>query len=427
MYPWGFSRKITPDHDAFVALADSCVLYNGYDARLAAELYLVSGDTDDWFYGEQELKNKIYAFTPEVGNEAESVGGWTGFFPDTAYIEKQVTENQGPMYYLAYAAGEEPILFAQGPEDTLESGASFNVSARIEQPIPLGDPAQLDEASVYVHYNTTGIAPFESQRLAPDPAQPDIYSGDIAVNGTGVDVYYYVSASDTRGRIGHAPRYAPHALYKFHVTEALPLLTASPDTLVFTLNKGAIVEDSLALLNHTDVAHNFTIEDAEFSAAVVRVDPHQGTIDANDSVRIALSVEGIQAGLDTAALSFSFHNPEHASLHVPLIITVNPASDLDPYISSSPVFILHQNFPNPFNASTAIRYQLSDISDVNLSIVNLSGQLVRSLVNETQPPGDYTARWDGLDDGGNLVSSGLYLYRIVTGSETLTRKLMMMK
>ena len=211
LYPWGFARRITPDHDVFVALADSCVHYNGYDARLAAELYVVSGDTDDWFYGEQELKNKIYAFTPEVGNEAESVGGWTGFFPDTAYIEKQIAENQGPMYYLAYAAGEEPILFAQGPEDTLESGASFNVSAGIEDPIPLSDPAQLDEASVYVYYNTTGIAPFESQRLDPDPAQPDLFSGDIPVNGTGVDVYYYVSASDTEGRIGHAPRYAPHA------------------------------------------------------------------------------------------------------------------------------------------------------------------------------------------------------------------------
>ncbi|MBN1347823.1 zinc carboxypeptidase [candidate division KSB1 bacterium] len=123
LYPWGFTSAHTPDHQIFVALADCCVAYNDYEPDTGYGLYPVSGDTDDWFYGEQEVKNKIYAFTPEVGSgrEGHPLAMGYGFHPDTSYIEKQISENLGPQLYMAYAAGEEPIIVSSPLADTENS------------------------------------------------------------------------------------------------------------------------------------------------------------------------------------------------------------------------------------------------------------------------------------------------------------------
>ena len=77
------------------------------------------------------------------------------------------------------------------------------------------------------------------------------------------------------------------------------------------------------------------------------------------------------------------------------------------------VYELQQNYPNPFNPSTAIRYALPFISDVTVEIFNVLGQRVRLLLSENQAPGYYETRWDGRNDIGNAVSSGVYVYRMV--------------
>lgn len=73
---------------------------------------------------------------------------------------------------------------------------------------------------------------------------------------------------------------------------------------------------------------------------------------------------------------------------------------------------LEQNYPNPFNPATSIRYQLSKRSDVFLEIVDLLGQRVKTLVNVTQLTGSYTVVWDGRNDVGLTVASGVYVYRL---------------
>lgn len=80
-------------------------------------------------------------------------------------------------------------------------------------------------------------------------------------------------------------------------------------------------------------------------------------------------------------------------------------------------FTLHQNYPNPFNPSTEIRYELPDNSQVTLNIFNLVGQKVRTLVEETQSPGYYNILWDGKNDVGEQVTSGVYLYKIIATTE----------
>ena len=88
---------------------------------------------------------------------------------------------------------------------------------------------------------------------------------------------------------------------------------------------------------------------------------------------------------------------------------------------------LYQNYPNPFNPGTRIHYSLKRHENVILKIFNISGQLVRTLVDQKQFPGEYIIDWDGRDDRGYLVSNGVYLYRIQVGDCLQTRKMILEK
>ena len=91
------------------------------------------------------------------------------------------------------------------------------------------------------------------------------------------------------------------------------------------------------------------------------------------------------------------------------------------------VFALSQNIPNPFNPTTEISYALPNASSVRLEVLNVLGQVVRTLVDEFQTAGNHQAVWDGRDDNYQEVSSGVYFYRIAAGEYAETRKMVLMK
>ena len=84
---------------------------------------------------------------------------------------------------------------------------------------------------------------------------------------------------------------------------------------------------------------------------------------------------------------------------------------------------LQQNYPNPFNRGTQIGFFLPRAGDVSLSIFNLTGQRVSTLVEGRQEAGPHTVTWDGRGAQGAPLASGVYLYRLVTGGRVQTRKL----
>lgn len=90
-------------------------------------------------------------------------------------------------------------------------------------------------------------------------------------------------------------------------------------------------------------------------------------------------------------------------------------------------FDLRQNYPNPFNPETRIEYQLPSEAAVELGIYNLSGRLIRALVSESQSAGFYTVVWNGRDDGGQAVGSGVYLMRLKVGDYTSTRRITLLR
>ena len=90
-------------------------------------------------------------------------------------------------------------------------------------------------------------------------------------------------------------------------------------------------------------------------------------------------------------------------------------------------FELYQNYPNPFNPTTTISYFLSNATEVVLKIYNILGQEIRHLLNEHQTPGHKSMTWDGKDDRGNRVSSGVYIYRLQTGGNIQSKKMLLLK
>jgi len=88
---------------------------------------------------------------------------------------------------------------------------------------------------------------------------------------------------------------------------------------------------------------------------------------------------------------------------------------------------LHQNYPNPFNPSTAISYFLPVDTHVSLSIYDIGGHLIRTLVDGHEPAGTNSIRWDGRNNRGSGVCSGVYYYRLIADRKALTRKLVLMR
>ena len=90
-------------------------------------------------------------------------------------------------------------------------------------------------------------------------------------------------------------------------------------------------------------------------------------------------------------------------------------------------FDLEHNYPNPFNPQTTIRYTLEYQADVSLSVYNLLGQKVATLVDEVRPAGEYETVWNGTDDNGQPVASGIYFYRLKAGDYEDSKKMVLMK
>ena len=90
-------------------------------------------------------------------------------------------------------------------------------------------------------------------------------------------------------------------------------------------------------------------------------------------------------------------------------------------------FALSQNYPNPFNPTTSIKYQLANNANVKLVVYNMLGQVVKTLVSQEQEAGYYTIQWNGTNDFGGKVSSGIYIYRIIAGNYISTIKMNLLK
>jgi hypothetical protein len=151
---------------------------------------------------------------------------------------------------------------------------------------------------------------------------------------------------------------------------------------------------------------------------------------ANGTLRIALVGTSELKDGDVAVVNLSLKNKE-AKFEVNGNVTLN--EDIAKTLAGSTVklipsqFALSQNYPNPFNPTTNMKYQLAADTKVSLVVYDMLGQKVASVVDGVQEAGYYTVQWNGTNDFGQRVSSGVYLYRLIAGDFVKTMKMNLLK
>ncbi len=131
------------------------------------------------------------------------------------------------------------------------------------------------------------------------------------------------------------------------------------------------------------------------------------------------TISGMPMAVGLSEVVYTVTDANGASRSVPFTVSV--------VLPPQPVvFSLADNYPNPFNPQTTIQYALPQAADVMLTVYNVVGQPVRTLVAEHQAAGRYAVEWDATNDSGHSVSSGMYFYRLQAGGDFLDIKKMLL-
>ena len=203
----------------------------------------------------------------------------------------------------------------------------------------------------------------------------------------------------------------------------------APDGLVYAQeilpNEGYIVEFKIP----------FTAMNAQFGPAGSQFTPVSGML-----LPLKIDINDNDPAVEDPGRSMQLHwgGPSNFSdwmraeaWFAPVILTDTPLPPItsveSPEVPVARTFSLSQNYPNPFNPGTTLNYQLPHTSDVTIVVYDLLGKEIRTLVNEKKPAGSYTAKWDGANDAGHQVASGIYFCKMITSDFTKIQKMTLLK
>lgn len=330
---------------------------------------------------------------------------------------------KGPTPYLVMA---DDIVKDGAPHTyqwTLHTNADNTVSVDSNLVTILGQRSALDVCFVTPPL-TFGVAPYSHG--GPDPATQRLSASLYAVEPR------FFTALVPRDSAGLAPVYAPV------VGPDLSRLTlewgTSTDEIAFNpgralVSEGGLETDGVLALVRSDtvgvcqyaLAEGSTLRHA--SLALVSLTGGAGSV----------VLDGRTLYLSSEDLDFACYGPSVASVlgpSGPVTFFVN-----GDYVSAVPTdtepvpvaVILSQNFPNPFNPCTTLRFEVRQASHVRVQIFDPSGRLVRTLLNTVRSPGWWSVLWDGTDTNGIRQASGTYMARFETSYGTATRKLTLLR
>ena len=181
---------------------------------------------------------------------------------------------------------------------------------------------------------------------------------------------------------------------------------------------GSLLEYSIAEL---DV-------DAPFGGAIgwVGLDQYAGAVPYGESDTRVLTFDtaGLADGVYHAELRVASNAPP-GMIVVPIVLTIS--SDATAAGEVPAALALGQNYPNPFNPKTAIGFSLSQAGDVRLEVFDAAGRSVRLLQDGAMGSGLHTVNWDGTNEAGSALGTGVYFYRLDAEGERMTRKMLLLK
>nr|HPM03263.1 T9SS type A sorting domain-containing protein [Candidatus Cloacimonadota bacterium] len=211
--------------------------------------------------------------------------------------------------------------------------------------------------------------------------------------------------------------------------QVTPSVECSP--VVYSLVENG--QDNILFGDNDGYLHAFNMQGNEIAGFPVKcgqslkVSPAIGNFDTDNDVDIMLPnqneivfVDYKSQGFDGKWASFRGNSNRSAS--------VFDSSVAGEDVIVTPAFnALEQNYPNPFNPTTSIAFSLKQNSPVKLTVYNIKGQVVKSLINEKMNAGSHSITWNGKDNQNKSVSSGIYFYKLESHDFTSTRKMMLIK
>jgi hypothetical protein len=160
----------------------------------------------------------------------------------------------------------------------------------------------------------------------------------------------------------------------------------------------------------------FAQTDGKIAIAALGITASEGDLGLNLVFRTKQEIEDSYIELTNGALQDGTYGLNQITNPVSVRIQTRPEA-----------YALNDNYPNPFNPETTIKYQLPDAGQVRLEVYNMLGQVVKTLVdNQFQNAGRYTLQWDATNNSGQPLSSGVYFYRILAGGEFQSYKKMLL-
>ena len=281
--------------------------------------------------------------------------------------------------------------------------------------------------SAYLHDNLAIRIAADSPWLSANPV-----SGSVAPGGS-TDIHAVVdgsglSAGSYQARLVIASNDPVHPVLNVDVelvVGSVPVMRWAADTLHFdttAVNQQSV--ESLWLFNRGSA--DLMISEIVSTSGVYAVNTTQMTIPAGDSADVEVTFAPTQPGRYTGQLRIAHNVPGVDTVAIELVGVAEPATGIAG--SGLPTrFDVSPNYPNPFNPTTRIRFQVPEVAPVSLVIYNMLGQSVRTLVAEQRQPGFYEVEWDGRNELGQRVSSGVYVYRFEAGAFSRVRKMVLLK
>jgi len=422
--PWGYIYNAhTPDSSVFVDLAIEMTQHNNYTYSVSTNsLGVINGYSDDWMYGEQTEKDKIIAFTPEVGNTR---------WPSQTLIYPWAQENVYPNLILALGSGVLGI-------DTTFQVEYATSSAGYLSP-------GIDSVFIQAGITNTDNLPVSINTFIEDFDHTTIDTVLLFDDGSHYDNLAY---DGIFGGVQLAPVDEKHYSAHLYMQSDSGYVNFLNDIGYFT-TIGPVVFDEITLITDTIaepgdyISFQFALENLGSNGIAESI---TATLSSDDSCFSTLSLTGsfgdIGPGESNVIIGGGgFRITDYCPGDVDLTILVDIYSNgyhfwtdsfsihvYEPQVSAADIgllpqeYSLAQNYPNPFNPITSIQYELPQNSDVQITIYDLMGREVTTLISESQDAGYKSIQWDATN-----VPSGMYFYQIKAGEFVQTKKMILLK
>lgn len=470
LFPWGYAYTYTAEHEVFATVGDSLAGTNNYLVGNPATgaIYRTNGDSDDWAWGETTSKPPFFLFTPEINTFAQG-----GFGPPESLIQ--------PTFDLLLPMNMTLLVLADNPYRVVPPHVPtlFAIDATGLNPPQYrltwsaSDTADPNPTTGYeiIEYKNLGTVPQDGANAPSSLWTYDGFGVSTARSFEGSGSYYSGAADNMSSTLGAATFYrvtpqtetfTAQVWYDIESDYDYAYLEVSTDGgLIWSSVPGNITTNSNPTGNNRGngitgfspawIQASFPLSaylgsdvflrwhymtDASVVGEGMYVDL-PGPVPTYESVKTLTPT-----GLDTTFVVW----PTSTGLFTYVVRARDAendrsrASNSEDRDISSPTGIantpilastLGRNFPNPFNPMTTIPYTVGGVADspvpVTLSVYDVSGAHVATLVERDLPPGTYEAAWRGRDDRGREVPSGVYFVRLTAAASTLTRKLALLK